>query len=130
MKRHASRVMTLAVVSIAIAACSTVSVSSKRYLGVPTFAPSSPDHVELLRTRPGRPHEKLGEVVLEPSGSPSVTDMERAMKTEAAKLGADAVVLVQDATRRVGTIVEGRWWDRQAYPVYGRVIVGVAIRYN
>jgi hypothetical protein len=132
MKANRREVLMLALLAVVVAsaACSTISVSSKQYLGAPAFAPTNPDKVELLRTRPHRPHEKLGEVKLEPSGNPSTADLEMAMKKEAAKMGADAVVIVRDATRREGTVIEGGWWDRQAYPVYGRVIVGVAIRYR
>ena len=32
--------------------------------------------------------------------------------------------------RRIGTVVEGRWWNRTARPIYGRKIVAVAIRYR
>jgi hypothetical protein len=120
----------LIIATIAIAACSTVSVSSMRYLGTPTLAPTSPGSVEILRREPRRPHEKLGEVLLEPSGSPAVAEMEQAIREEAAKMGADAAVLVYDRTRRIGTLVEGPWWARSAYPVYGRKIVAVAIRYE
>ena len=114
----------------ALAACTTISVSSKHYLGVPEFPASDPAAVEILRRPPHRAHVRIGEVALAPSGSPSVADMEQAIRVEAAKLGADAAVLVLDRTGRVGTVVEGPWWARSAYPVYGRRIVAVAIRYD
>lgn len=110
--------------------CNTVSVSSTRYLGVPQFAPSSPNAVEILRREPRRAHERLGEVVLEPSGNPDVAEMEQAIRAEAAKLGADAAVLVYDKTKRIGTVYQGPWYARSSYPVYGRKIVAVAIRYK
>ena len=79
---------------------------------------------------PRRPHEKLGEVYLEPSGNPAVAEMEQAIRTEAAKLGADAAVLVYDRTKRIGTVYQGPWWARSSYAVYGRRIVAVAIHYR
>lgn len=120
----------LVVATIGIAACTTVSVSSTRYLGVPQFAPTDPNTVEILRRVPNGPHEKLGEVFLQPSGRPPVAEMEQALRTEAAKLGADAVVVVYDKFKRIGTVIQGPWWARSSYPVYGRTIVAVAIRYT
>ncbi|MGD1146631.1 MAG: hypothetical protein ABR961_01615 [Thermoanaerobaculaceae bacterium] len=131
--KHVCRTVTGLAFLLAMAflgGCTTISVSSTRYLGVPQFGPTDPNGVEILRHPPRRPHEQLGEVVLEPSGSPSVADMEQAIRVEAAKMGADAVVLVADKTRRIGTIVDGPWWARNAHPVYGRQIVAVAIRYK
>ncbi len=115
---------------VTLAACSTVSISSMRYVGAPTVAPTEPSGVVLLRRAPVRPHERLGEVRVEPSGSPPVAEIEQAIRVEAAKLGADAAVLVYDRTRRVGTIVQGPWWGRTASPIFGRVIIAVAIRYR
>jgi len=120
----------LGVATVALSACSTISVSSTRYLGVAQFAPTDPNSVEILRREPRRPHEKLGEVYLEPSGSPPVAEMEQAIRREAAKLGADAAVLVYDRTKRIGTVYQGPWWARSSYAVYGRRIVAVAIRYR
>ena len=120
----------LTLAALTTAACSTVSVSSMRYLGVPQFAPTDANAVEILRREPRRPHEKLGEVYLEPSGHPSVAEMEQAIRTEAAKLGADAAVLVYDRTNRIGTVYQGPWWARSSHAVYGRRIVAVAIHYR
>jgi len=113
-----------------VGGCTSVSVSSTRYLGVPEFPPTDPNAVEILRRPPHRAHDRLGEVVLEPSGNPSVGEMEQAIRLEAAKIGADAAVLVFDKTKRIGTVVEGPWWARSAHAVYGRRIVAVAIRYR
>jgi hypothetical protein len=114
---------------LALSACTTISVSSTHSLGVPQFAPTDPNAVEILRRVPKRAHEKLGEVYLEPSGSPSVAELEEALRGEAAKLGADAAVVVFDRYKRVGTVTQGPWWARSARPIYGRTIVAVAVRY-
>ena len=128
--RRIGVVAALVLATVGLSACSTVSVSSTRYLGVPQFAATDPNSVEILRREPRRPHEKLGEVYLEPSGSPPVAEMEQAIRREAAKLGADAAVLVYDRTKRIGTVYQGPWWARSSYAVYGRRIVAVAIRYR
>jgi len=120
----------LALAIVGIFACATVSVSSTRYLGVPQFTPTDPSTVEILRRIPKRPHEKLGEVFLQPSGNPSVAEMEQALRGEAAAMGAQAAVVVYDKFKRIGTVIQGPWWARSSYPVYGRTIVAVAIRYT
>jgi hypothetical protein len=120
--------------ALAIAAgsvsCSSVSASSERLIGAPAFSPTRPESVLILRREPRQPHDRIGHVFIEPSGTPPVEEIEQAIRVESAKLGADAAVIVFDRTRRVGTIVEGPWWNRRAYPVTGRKIVAVAIRYR
>lgn len=132
MRTGPSRLLALALplATLALAGCATVSVSSMRYLGVPQFSPTDPATVEILRHVPRRPHEKLGEVFLRPSGNPPVAEMEQALRGEAAKMGADAAVVVYDRFRRIGTVIQGPWWARSSSPVYGRTIVAVAIRYT
>ena len=110
--------------------CSSVSSSSERLLGVPAFPPTNPQSVVILRREPRKPHDRIGHVFIEPSGSPSVEEMEQAIRAEAAKLGADAAVIVLDRTRRIGRVYEGPWWDRRSFPIYGRKIVAVAIRFR
>lgn len=110
--------------------CSSVNPSSERLIGAPTYPPTDPRAVEVLRKEPRRPHVRLGEVYLNPSGEPSVAEMEQALREEGAKMGADAVALVYDKTRRVGTLIEGPWWARSRTPVYGRKIVAVAIKFK
>ncbi|MFI5180734.1 MAG: hypothetical protein ACHQPI_05035 [Thermoanaerobaculia bacterium] len=110
--------------------CASVSANSQRYIGAPAFPPSDASKVEILRHEPKQPHERLGEIVLKPSGSPDVAEIEKAMREEAAKLGGDAAVLVYDRTQRMGMVVTGGWWVQYARPVYGRVIVAVAIKYK
>ncbi len=105
--RWVGTAVVVAVAALGAAACSTVSVSSIRYLGVSAFAATDPNSVQILRQVPRRPHDKLGEVFLEPSGNPTVPEMEQAIRNEAAKLGADAAVVVHDKFRRVGSVIQG-----------------------
>jgi hypothetical protein len=118
----------LLAIGLFAAGCSSVSVSSERSIGAPTLAPTEPASVEILQRRPGRRAVRLGMIYLEPSGNPPVEELEKALRTEAAKMGANAVAVVRDRTRRVGRVIEGPWWDRTAHPVYGRKIVAVALR--
>ncbi len=120
----------LLVSALALAGCASVDVFSERYIGVPAATATSPASVEILRKEPKRPHVQLGEVVASPSNGATTDEIELALKKEAAKLGANAAVVVQDRTRRIGTNVSGTWWVRYHSPVYARQIVAVAIRYQ
>jgi hypothetical protein len=115
---------------LAAASCSSVSASSERLIGGPAYPPTSPAAVVILRREPRKPHERVGHVFVEPSGGPPVEEIEKAIRTEAARLGADAAVIVFDRPRRVGRVYQGPWWDRTTYPIYGRKIIAVAIRYR
>ena len=110
--------------------CNTVSASSKQYLGVPSYPPTQAASVEILRTPPMRPYIRLGEVTVSPSGNPTTQEIEAKMQKSAAAMGANAVVIVADQTMVMGAIVTGPWWGRSISPEMGRVIVGVAIRYQ
>jgi hypothetical protein len=110
--------------------CSFVSTRVQPYLGGPAYPPTDPAKVEILRSQPSRPHERLGEVFAEPSGDPTVAQYEQALREGSAKMGADAVVIVYDRMQVVGTMVSGPWWAPAATPIVGRVVVGLAIRYS
>ena len=73
------------------------------YLGGPTFPPTDPAKVAILRSEPSRPHERLGEVFAEPSGDPTAAQYEQALREGGAKMGADAVVVVYDRMQVVGS---------------------------
>ena len=110
--------------------CSFVSTRLQPYLGGPTFPPTDPAQVEILRTEPTRAHHRLGEVFVTPSGEPTVAQYEQALREGGAKMGAEAVVIVYDQMQVLGTVATGPWWAPAAYPVVGRVVVGLAIRYS
>ena len=116
--------------ALSLAGCSFVITRVQPYLGSPKYPPSDPARVEILRAEPTRPHERLGEVFAEPSGSPTVAQYEQALREGAAKMGADAVVVVYDRMQVVGTLVTGPWWAPAASPIVGRVVIGLAIRYT
>jgi hypothetical protein len=111
--------------------CQTVSTTHTQEIGGPKFAPSDPTKVEILRTEPTRAHVRLGEVQAEPSDmNVDVSKIEDALRKEAAKLGADAAVVVADKTQVTGAVVNGPWWGRSVEAVQGRVVIAVAIKYQ
>jgi len=132
MKRSIGAIITFMILTslFFIAGCSYVSVETRQYLGVPTYAPSDPSKIEILTAQPSRPAEKLGEIILQPQGNPPKEEMERKLREAASKLGADAAVIVADKTKLMGGYVSGPWWNGEIIPQYGRVIIAVAIRYK
>jgi hypothetical protein len=120
-----------AAVALALTGCNTVSTSIRQDIGGPTYPPTNPAQVQILRTVPTRPHVRLGEVTAEPSSdSVPVTEIEAALRKAAAKMGADAAVVVYDKTQTTGAYVTGPWWGRQVQEIQGRVIIAVAIKYQ
>ena len=110
--------------------CNTVSTSNMQYLGTTHYPPSDPAAIQILHAEPTRPHVRLGEVRAEPSStSVEVTKIEASLRASAAKMGADAIVIVYDQTQVTGAVVTGPWWGRSLNTITGRVIVGVAIKY-
>jgi hypothetical protein len=110
--------------------CNTVYVQSKQYLGVASYQPTEPASIQILQTQPTAANVKLGEITLQPQGNPTKAAMEQKLRLAGSKMGANAVVIVADQTMVFGTTAMGPWWGRTVSPDVGRVIVGVAIRYN
>ncbi len=113
-----------------LSGCSYVTVDTKQFLGMPLYQPTNPATIQFLREPPMRPHIRLGEIFAEPQGNPPVTEIEQKMLQAAAKMGADAAVLVADRTMRMGAVVSGPWYGRQISPDFQRVIIAVAIKYT
>ncbi len=112
-----------------LVACATVDAMSTPYIGAPHPPPTDPAHVAILREPPTQAHDGLGEVVVDSSTQPAapIGQIEDKLRTEAAKMGADAIVVVVDRVQPVGVYVYGPW---SADPVFGRRVVGVAIKYR
>jgi len=115
----------------ALTACNTVSTSHTQDIGGPRFAASDPAQVQILRTEPTRAHVRLGEVHAQPSDTNvEVSKIEDALRKEAAKMGADAAVVVYDKTQVTGAQIVGGWRFRSVETVQGRIIIAVAIKYQ
>jgi len=120
------------VVSLLATGCSYVNSHTITYLGVPRPAPVDPAHIEILQAPPSRPHDRLGEIVIDASLSPApkTEKIEGRLRSEAAKLGADAVLVAQDQATTSGYWMTGPWWNATMSAVQSRVIVGVALKYK
>ncbi len=114
-----------------LSGCASISERTHAYLGVPEYPPTNPISIQVLTSEPNRPKERLGEILLDVEGNPSRADIERKLKTAAAKLGADAVCVVSDRTH-IFPVVYGDWyWGPMGVTEDAhRNIVAVAIKYK
>ena len=115
---------------LAVAGCASIPVQTYQTSTDPTYPATDPAAVQILRRPPARPHLKLGEISAVPrsSGTP-VAEVEARLREAAAKLGADAVVLVMETTFTEAAVSDG-WYDRDRSPNVGQAFIGVPIRYT
>ncbi len=122
----------LPLVTLLAVGCRYYHARTITYLGAPRPAPTRPEQIAILTAPPERPHDRLGEIVMDTSISPppNVQKIEERFRREAARLGADAVFIVQDRTQVTGWWFSGPYWAPSVSTIQGRVIVGVAIKYR
>lgn len=115
------------VLAIGISSCRPY-VGSKLYPGTPHFAKTHPDQVMLIERRPKRSHIELGNVWIRPEPWMDRYFVEYKLRKKAAKMGAHAVVIIEDEYYR----------NRMTYRHYRggtmiyreRFIGGAAIRFR
>jgi hypothetical protein len=129
---RALRLVVLTLSAAVLAACASVDVQSTEYVGAPRYQPTDAKSVQILRTEPKVPHDRLGEVVVDASTDPPppVVEIEQKLCQAAAKMGANAVVIVLDRVQPVAAYVSGPYWDRSVESVSGRKVIGIAIRFR
>ena len=117
---------------VVLGACATVDVTTTQYVGAPRYQPTEPAAVQILRTEPTVPHDRLGEVMVGASTDPAppIAEVEQQLCKAAAKLGADAVVVVYDRVQPVATYVVEPWWGQSIESISGRRLIAVAIRFR
>jgi len=110
------KITALACLALLLAGCQTVSSTHIETIGCPQLAATDPGQVQILPTAPSCWHRQVGEVLVEHSSKKvDAATIEAALRKRAAKLGADAVVVVYDHTQPLATP--------------RRVVVGIAIKY-
>lgn len=97
--------------------CQSISTSHTNEAVGDRLAVSNPARVAVLSDAPARPFARVGEVRAVCDTEESLPAIEKALRREAAKLGADAVVIVKQ-----GVHVNGNG-------VTKRVIIGLALKY-
>lgn len=131
MKPEFIRAFAVAALAVLLSGCASVSVDSQQEIGLPAYPPTSPESVQILRQPPAKPYQKIGALVARPSNEPSVQVIELKIREAAAKIGADAVIIVSDRTVRTGVMVPGRGrMGGQITPTMERIIAGDAIKYT
>ena len=100
-----------------LAGCAYVDATPLPYAGIPRFAPSDPATIKVIEVEPRERYDRLGEVIVYASRDPApkMGDIEKRLREEAAKWGANAVYIVRD-------IIPPGASERQ--------LVGIAIRYR
>jgi hypothetical protein len=124
--------LVLSAFAVMLAACATTDVITTQYVGAPRYQPTDPNAVQILRREPTVPHDRLGEIMVDASVDPAppIAEVEHKLTRAAAKLGADAVVVVYDRIQPVGAYVTGPWWGRSVESISGRKLIAVAIRFR
>jgi len=130
--RRSTYVLVVLALSALASACSSVQARSIHFVGRPDFPPTDPATVEILHRPPMRPHEVLGQVVVEPQGNPGQAEIEQKLREETAAMGGNAAVIVHDQLQRVGSVwTGGPWWGGgQIQPVMGQVISAIVVHYT
>ncbi len=111
MKTFFTAIMAVLLGAILFAGCAVVDVTktAKGY-----YEPTNPNDVEILVTRPERSFVELGTVTASRFAPQETAKMHNAIRSKAAPLGANAVILSSS-----GILPNGRQWA-----------TGVAIRYK
>jgi hypothetical protein len=125
-----TRFLLAAALTLLLCGCSTVNTHISPYLGMAGYAATNPASVQILTAEPtDRAHQRLGEIFLDISGSPSREKLEKKLKAAAANLGANAVFIVYDQTHVFPVVYVGYWGPSVSQDLT-RGIVAVAIRYK
>jgi len=113
------------------AGCASVSSTGNAFLGSPRYAPTEPAGVQILSGEPAGSNQvvRLGQVFLDVQGRPPREELEQRLRTEAAKLGANAVYVVSDRLHIFPQVFSDFWTGpSQTFEETHRDIVAVAVR--
>ena len=123
-----------AVVVWGMAGWAPAEVISNLLPGAPVYPPSDPAKIEVFREIvPQRLYDPLGRIRVEPDSTIPREEVDRLLRTAAAKMGGDAVLVETEGTRVVGVTYQqgGGFADLgAAQEVTAPLIIGVAIRYR
>lgn len=114
--------------TMAMIGCNSVEITANRLVGAPTYPPTDPAGIQILRQKPTQPFEAIADLFVQPQDpSPSTDAIEQALRQQAAKFGADAVLVLSDKTVQAGTDYMGAG-DFQK--TYGEAVRAQAIKYK
>ena len=127
------RLALLAIPLLLLIGCASIDSRSTQYVGAPRPPRSDPAKIEIIRLpATTRPFDKLGEVRVSASvdPAPEIAKVEARLREEAAKLGADAVLVSFDQIVPVGAYVTGGWYHQSVQTVTSRQLIGIAIKFK
>lgn len=128
MEKSAAQFMLVFLCALLILSGCMAKVETRRYPDAGLYAPVAYQSVAVLRSPPSRSYQALGEIHLQSDSDLSQKTIFKKLKKAAAKMGADAVVLVADPAGLTGGPVAAlQEWKGSSKPVDPRTIVGVAI---
>jgi hypothetical protein len=127
MRRNFALALTILILAAAFSSCRPYA-GARLYPGTPHFARNHPDHVMLIERRPKRDHIELGQVWIRPEPWMDRYFVEHKLRKKAAKMGADAVIIVEDKEFR--NRVFYRRYGRGTMVYRERFIGGIAIRFR
>jgi ABC-type glycerol-3-phosphate transport system substrate-binding protein len=90
MNRRLALTLSLALI---LGACASVDVTKT---GKGAYAPTDPNTIDILKTRPDRAFEELGTVTVTGFNSDESAKMHNAIRSKSAPLGATAVILTEE----------------------------------
>lgn len=108
------KIIFLGLICLALFSCATVDITKT---GKGFYAPTNPNDVEILKTRPEKSYVELGTVTVTGFNPHDTAKMHNAVRSKSAALGANAVILTEEG------IIKGSWGPE-------RWATGVAIRYK
>jgi hypothetical protein len=113
---------------VAITACKSLSVQTRRDPGMPEQPPTQVDKVLVLAKAPPPPFSRLGEIIVEPKKDSTFQQVTRILQENAAKLGADAVVVIANRPMTMEEATPGTWLALQDGGKIRGTVVGIAIK--
>jgi len=124
--------LAFAIATGVLGGCASVKSTISPYAGATHYSATDPVNVVILRTEPTRPFDRIGEIALDAATNPAApnTEVEERMRKDAAKMGADAVVVMLDRTEPDRMHVQGAPYDRIIDIAGERKLIGVAIKYR
>ena len=122
----------LAALTCWLVACASLDATTTPDAGAPHYPPGDPASVQILHTKPTKSHDRLSEIVVDIATHSATlgNEVEQKLRQEAAKLGADPVVVVYDRLQPLGPYVMSGYWDQSIETVTEHNVIGVAIKYR
>ncbi len=135
-KKLCSSALALSLTTLAclLTACASIDITTTPFIGAPHVPPTNPDSVVILQSAPKQTdtYERLGEIRLDATSSPAppITEIEARLRKEAAKLGADAVIVILDRIQPIAAYYSGGYPVQSLNTVTGHRFIGIAIKYK